>query len=224
MIDEAFFARDAETVARALIGATLLVDGVGGVIVETEAYDREDPASHSFRGETPRNGAMFGPPGRAYVYRSYGMHWCFNVVCGPGPTGAAVLLRAIEPAAGLDAMRERRGLSDARLLCAGPGRLCQALGVTRAHDGLPLSAPPFRLLASDGPTAVLAGPRIGITKGVETPWRFALAGSRFLSRPLREPCVGSDGRTQRGGLPGGRNLDPIPDLNRSNRLDRKDPR
>ena len=179
------FAADAVEVAERLIGATLWVDGVGGVIVETEAYDGEDPASHSFGGPTPRNASMFGAPGRAYVYRSYGLHWCLNIVCREVGHGAAVLIRALEPTAGLDAMRERRGTGDVRLLCAGPGRLCQALGVTRALDGLPLGAPPFRLLGPAAPVEVLRGPRIGLTKAADVPWRFGLAGSRFLSRPFR---------------------------------------
>jgi DNA-3-methyladenine glycosylase len=177
-----FFARDVVVVARDLVGATLLVDGIGGVIVETEAYHREDPASHSFSGPTPRNAAMFGPPGHAYVYRSYGMHWCLNMVCGQQGDGAAVLIRALEPTSGLDAMRARRGLEDVRLLCAGPGRLCQALGIARAHDGLPLDVPPFRLDANEAPVEITVGPRIGISKGVEAPWRFGLAGSPYLSR------------------------------------------
>ena len=179
------FAADAAEVARHLIGATLLLDGVGGVIVETEAYDREDPASHSFRGPTPRNASMFGPPGRAYVYRSHGLHWCLNAVCREDGHGAGVLIRALEPTAGLQAMRERRGTVDDRLLCAGPGRLCQALGVTRALDGLPLDAPPFRLLAPASAATVLCGPRIGLTKAADVPWRFGLAGSRFVSRPFK---------------------------------------
>ena len=179
------FDRDAPELARALIGATLLVDGVGGVIVETEAYTPDDPASHSHRGPTERNQAMFGPPGRAYVYRSYGVHWCLNVVCREAGHGAAVLIRALEPTHGLDRMRARRGVTEARLLGAGPGRLAQALGITREHDGLRLDRAPFRLLAPAAPVAVLAGPRIGIRKAVERPWRFGLAGSRHLSRPLR---------------------------------------
>lgn len=175
-------------VARWLIGATLLVDGVGGLIVETEAYDREDPASHSFSGPTLRNAAMFGPPGRAYVYRSYGIHWCLNLVCREEGHGAGVLIRAIEPVAGLDMMRARRGLDDVRVLCAGPGRVGQALGITHEHNGLPVDAPPFALLPAVpamGPAQVISGPRIGISKAVDQPWRFGLAGSRFLSRPFR---------------------------------------
>ena len=181
MLPTAFFLRPAAAVARDLVGATLLVDGVGGVVVETEAYDRGDPASHSAAGPTARNAAMFGPPGRAYVYRSYGLHWCLNLVCGEAP-GAAVLVRAIEPRHGLDAMRARRGPLADRLLCSGPGRLCQALGVTRDLDAAPLDAAPFRVEPREGDAEVVAGPRVGITRGAETPWRFCLAGSRFLSR------------------------------------------
>lgn len=182
----AFFRRSAHLVAPELVGATLLVAGVGGTIVEVEAYDRTDPASHSFRGPTPRNGAMFGPAGRAYVYRSYGIHWCLNVVCGAQEgVGDAVLVRALEPTAGLELMAERRGLADLRLLCAGPGRLTQALGVSGAHDGLPLDLPPFELRARPAAVPVAAGPRIGISVAVEHPWRYGLAGSRYLSRPLR---------------------------------------
>ncbi len=172
--------------ARALIGATLLVDGVGGLIVETEAYGRDDAASHSARGPTPRNRAMFGPPGRAYVYRSYGIHWCFNVVGGTEP-GCAVLVRALEPTHGLAAMRARRGIEDARLLCAGPGRLCQALGLDAAHDGLALDAAPFALLPRSTACVLVAGPRIGISRNADVPWRFGLAGSRALSRPFPRP-------------------------------------
>ena len=169
--------------ARELIGWTLTVDGVGGRIVETEAYHFQDPASHSFPGPTPRNAVMFGPPGRVYVYRSYGIHWCMNLVCGEAP-GSAVLLRAIEPMHGLDMMIARRGLDDPRLLCSGPGRLCQALGVTFEHNGLSVSMAPFDL--KPGPAAaVLVGPRIGISKAVEQPWRFGEAGSPYLSRPFK---------------------------------------
>lgn len=185
-----FFAADAVTVAKALIGVRLLVDGVGGIIVETEAYDRDDPASHSFKGETRRNAVMFGPPGRAYVYRIYGAHWCLNAVCGGEPRGA-VLIRALEPTDGLAAMAERRGTTDARLLCSGPGRLCQALGVTGAHDGAALDAPPFALFAPARPRELAAGPRIGLSKAVETPWRFGAADSRFLSRPFRRVAAGA---------------------------------
>lgn len=182
------FSAPSEAVARALIGVSFLVDGVGGRIVETEAYDQDDPASHSFGGPTPRNAAMFGPPGCAYVYRSYGMHWCLNFVCREAGHGAGVLIRALEPIQGLDRMRQRRGLDDVRLLCAGPGRLAQALGISKAHNGLPLQQPPFQLSAPEPglAVAVLAGPRIGISKAVDQPWRFVWAGSPFFSRPLRQ--------------------------------------
>lgn len=176
------FDRPVEDVARQLIGATLRVEGVGGLIVETEAYDGEDPASHSFSGPTPRNKAMFGPSGHAYVYRSYGIHWCFNLVCREAGHGAGVLIRALEPLWGLDVMRERRGGLADRLLCAGPGRLCQALGIDGSHDGLPLDAPPFQLESAIADVVVVEGPRIGITRAREVPWRFGLAGSRYLSR------------------------------------------
>ena len=178
------FSAPSHEVARQLIGVTLLVDGVGGTIVETEAYDQADPASHTFGGPTARNGAMFGPPGHAYVYRSYGLHWCFNTVCREAGHGAGVLLRAIEPTQGIETMRERRGLHDLRLLCAGPGRLAQALGIDARLNAQPLALPPFELLARDAaaPVELLAGPRIGISKAVDVPWRFGLKGSRFLSR------------------------------------------
>ncbi|MGY4827359.1 DNA-3-methyladenine glycosylase [Sphaerotilaceae bacterium SBD11-9] len=179
------FLAPSDEVARALIGAQVYVDGVGGRIVETEAYDRDDPASHSFSGPTERNGVMFGPPGRVYVYRSYGMHWCLNFVCREEGHGAAVLIRAIEPLQGLELMRERRGLEDERLLCAGPGRLAQALGVTRELNGLRLDRAPFELRPPERPLPVVAGPRIGISKAVDVPWRFGLAGSRHLSKPFR---------------------------------------
>ena len=179
------FARSVHEVAPELIGATLLVDGAGGRIVEVEAYDHEDPASHGYRGRTARNASMFGPPGRAYVYRSYGIHWCLNLVCEDVGVANAILVRALEPTQGLDVMRERRGLDDLRLLCSGPGRLCQALGITREHDGLALDRPPFELLERDGAVEVLAGPRIGITRAADLPWRYTEAGSRFLSRASR---------------------------------------
>jgi len=179
------FVGSSDEVARMLIGAVLLVDGVGGRIVETEAYDREDPASHSYSGPTPRNQSMFGPPGRAYVYRSYGIHWCLNFVCREEGHGAGVLIRAIEPLHRLDVMQARRGLDDARLLCSGPGRVGQALGITRELNGCRLDRAPFEVLAAAEPHDVVSGPRIGISKGVEAPWRFGLAGSRFVSRPFR---------------------------------------
>ena len=184
MLTRDFFARSVHVVAPELIGVELLVDGVGGVIVETEAYDHEDPAAHGYRGRTERNAAMFGPPGHAYVYRSYGIHWCVNFVCEGEGVAAAVLIRALEPTQGIGTMRRRRGLDDERLLCAGPGRLCQALAITRAHDGRPLDRPPFALEPRVEPR-VVRGPRIGISRAVEQPWRYGLAGSRFLSRPLR---------------------------------------
>jgi DNA-3-methyladenine glycosylase len=178
-----FFARSVHEVAPELIGATLRFDGVGGVIVEIEVYDhKDDPAAHGFRGKTPRNASMFGAAGHAYVYRSYGVHWCLNFVCDGVGLPSAVLIRALEPVDGLETMRARRGVADDRLLCAGPGRLCQALGITREHDGLPLDEPPFELLSREAEPELLRGPRIGITKAAERPWRYGLAGSRFLSR------------------------------------------
>ena len=181
-LDREFFARSVHEVAPELLGVMLLVDGAGGPIVEVEAYDHEDPASHSFGRQTARNATMFGSPGHAYVYRSYGIHWCLNFVCEPR---SAVLIRALEPGEGLDAMRERRGLDDPRLLCSGPGRLCQALGITRQHDGLPLDEPPFDLLPRDAEPEIVRGPRVGITRATEQQWRYAVAGSRFVSRPLK---------------------------------------
>ena len=178
-----FFARTVTTVARELIGATLTVDGVGGIVVETEAYDAQDPASHSFVGPTARNAAMFGPVGRAYVYRSYGIHWCLNLVCGePGSAGSAVLIRALEPAFGLEIMQARRGTETATLLCSGPGRLAQALGIDKRLDGARLDALPFCLLARTEVPDVVQGPRIGISRGVDAEWRFGAKGSPFLSR------------------------------------------
>jgi DNA-3-methyladenine glycosylase len=178
------FARSVHEVAPDLLGVTLLVDGVGGPIVEVEAYHYEDPASHGFGGRTPRNAVMFGPPGYAYVYRSYGIHWCLNFVCEEEGAASAVLLRALEPLQGLEAMSARRGLDEPRLLTSGPGRLCQALCVTGHHDGLPLDEPPFELRERTEEPEIVCGPRIGITRARDLPWRFAIAGSRFLSRPL----------------------------------------
>ena len=179
------FAAPSPEVARQLIGTTLLFNGAGGRIVEVEAYDRTEPAAHSFGGPTPRNFSMFGPPAYSYVYQSHGLHWCLNFVCREPGHGAGVLIRALEPLAGLDQMRARRGRDDVRMLCAGPGRLCQALAVSRAHNNLPLAAAPFQLIAREDEVEVACGPRIGISKAVDLPWRFVLAGSPFLSKPMR---------------------------------------
>jgi DNA-3-methyladenine glycosylase len=180
-----FFARDVHAVAPDLIGAKLLFKGCGGTIAEVEAYHHTDPAAHSYNGRTERNAVMFGPPGYAYVYRSYGIHWCLNFVCEREGSASAVLVRALIPTDGIAAMRRRRGVADERLLCAGPGRLCEALGVTGAHNGLPLDAPPFALFARSDEAEIAVGPRIGITKAAELPWRYGLKGSRFLSKPFR---------------------------------------
>lgn len=182
MIDRQFFARSVHEVAPDVIGVTLLVDGVGGRIVEVEAYDQEDPASHGYRGRTARNEAMFGPPGHAYVYRSYGIHWCLNLVCGEEGRAEAVLVRALEPTARIDEQRRRRGIDDVRALCSGPGKLCQALAITREHDGLPLDADPFRLEPRDAVPEIVTGARIGITRATELSWRYMERGSHFLSR------------------------------------------
>jgi DNA-3-methyladenine glycosylase len=180
-----YFARSVHVVAPDLIGTTLLVNGVGGTIVEVEAYHHTDPAAHSYRGRTERNAVMFGPPGYAYVYRSYGIHWCLNFVCEAEGSASAVLIRAIEPIYGLSAMRRRRKLSEERLLCSGPGRVCQALGISGAHSGLALDRPPFELRAANRQIEIAVGPRIGITKAAEIPWRYGLKNSRFLSRPFK---------------------------------------
>jgi DNA-3-methyladenine glycosylase len=185
VIPRAFFARPVLEVAEELIGATFLVDGVGGKIVEVEAYHHEDPAAHGYRGRTERNATMFGPPGYAYVYRSYGIHWCVNFVCEPEGVADAVLIRALEPTHKLSLMRRRRGVEDERRLCSGPGRLCQALAITGAHDGLALDRPPFRLEPRTEKPEVLRGPRVGISRATDLPWRYGLAGSRYLSRTLR---------------------------------------
>ncbi len=183
-LSRAFFSRSVHEVAPDLIGATLLFNGAGGRIVEVEAYHQTDPAAHSFHGPTSRNAVMFGPAGYVYVYRSYGIHWCLNFVCEPKGTASAVLVRAIEPTEGLAAMRRRRGMSDERLLCAGPGRCCEALGITHKQNGMALDAPPFALFARIGEVEVVVGPRIGLTKAVDKPWRYGLKGSRFLSKPF----------------------------------------
>jgi DNA-3-methyladenine glycosylase len=183
-LKRAFFARSVHEVAPDLIGAMLLVNGVGGIIVEVEAYHHTDPAAHSFRGPTPRNTVMFGPPGFTYVYRSYGIHWCVNFVCEQEGSASAVLIRALEPTHGLAAMRRRRHLVDMRSLCSGPGKLTEALGITDKHNGLALDAPPIALHARTTKPEILAGKRIGITKAVELPWRYGLKGSKFLSKPF----------------------------------------
>jgi DNA-3-methyladenine glycosylase len=183
-LKRAFFARSVHEVAPDLIGATLLVDGVGGIIVEVEAYHHTDPAAHSFRGPTPRNRVMFGPPGFTYVYRSYGIHWCVNFVCEEEGSASAVLIRALQPTHGIPAMRRRRRLHDERSLCSGPGKLTEALGISAEHNGLPLDASPIALHARAGKPDVVAGLRIGITKAVELPWRYGLKGSRFVSKPF----------------------------------------
>ncbi|MBN9316499.1 MAG: DNA-3-methyladenine glycosylase [Devosia sp.] len=177
-----FFAQDVTTVARQLIGARFLVDGVGGIITETEAYHPAEPASHAHRGQTPRNASMFLGPGHVYVYRSYGLHWCMNFVCADA---SAVLIRALEPTDGIEKMSERRGLTAPRDLCTGPGKMAEALGIGKAHDGLRLDAPPFRLDLAGTPHPVVVGPRIGISRAADLPWRFGLAGSPYHSRAFR---------------------------------------
>lgn len=188
-IPRSFFDRSVHEVAPDLIGATFLFEGVGGVIVEVEAYHHTDPAAHSFSGRTARNAVMFGPPGHAYVYRSYGIHWCVNFVCEAEGSASAVLIRALAPTVGLALMRRRRGLENERLLCAGPGRLCQALAITAAQNGAPLDQPPFTLHLPAGPLDVIAGPRIGITKAADRPWRYGARSSPYLSKPF--PMAGA---------------------------------
>ena len=184
LLTKKFFARSVHEVAPALIGATLLVDGVGGIIVEVEAYHHTEPAAHSFNGPTPRNMVMFGPPGFLYVYRSYGIHWCMNFVCEKEGSASAVLIRAIEPTHGIPAMRRRRGLQDERLLSSGPGKLCEAMAVTGKHNGLALDTPPIAIYARTRKPEIVSGLRIGITKAVELPWRYGLKGSKFMSKPF----------------------------------------
>jgi DNA-3-methyladenine glycosylase len=183
-LKRAFFVRSVHEVAPELIGATLLVNGVGGIIVEVEAYHHTEPAAHSYRGPTPRNLVMFGPAGFAYVYRSYGIHWCVNLVCEKEGSASAVLIRALEPTHGIPAMRRRRRLQDERALCSGPGKLTEALGITAAHDGLALDTPPIALHARAKRMEIVTGVRIGITKAMELPWRYGLKGSKFLSKPF----------------------------------------
>jgi DNA-3-methyladenine glycosylase len=185
--DASFFDRDVDEVARALIGVTLTFRGVGGVIVETESYDASDPASHAYDGRmTERNRAMFGPAGHAYVYRSYGIHWCLNFVCRPA---SAVLIRALQPRVGLRRMRERRGTDELTKLCSGPGNLCQALGIIGADNGRSLLQTPFRLTHNEAPVTVCSGPRVGISKAAHAIRRYGLAGSPYLSRRFPRPPV-----------------------------------
>ncbi|MDE2603824.1 MAG: DNA-3-methyladenine glycosylase [Bradyrhizobium sp.] len=181
-LQRSFFGRSVHEVAPELIGATLLVNGVGGIIVEVEAYHHTEPAAHSYRGPTPRNMVMFGPPGFSYVYRSYGIHWCVNFVCEKEGTASAVLIRALEPTHGLAMMRRRRGVDDPRALCSGPGKLCEALSISIKENALPLDQPPIALHARIGKVDVVTGVRIGITKAVDLPWRYGLKDSRFLSK------------------------------------------
>jgi DNA-3-methyladenine glycosylase len=183
-LTKAFFDRSVHKVAPDLIGATMLFEGAGGMIVEVEAYHHTEPAAHSYNGPTPRNRVMFGPPGFAYVYRSYGIHWCANFVCEAEGSASAVLIRAIEPTHGLAAMRRRRGTDDARALCSGPGKLCEALAITGKHTGLALDRQPFALHARKEKPDIAIGIRIGITKAAELPWRYGLKGSKFLSKPF----------------------------------------
>jgi len=181
-----FFDRSVHDVARELIGCTLCYGGAGGVIVETESYDEDDPACHGYNGPTPRNAVLFGQPGFAYVYFSYGVHNLLNAVCEPEGRAAAVLIRALEPTLGLDAMARRRGRAQRRELCSGPGKLTQALGVGLGANGASLSEPPFELRAPQGAwrdVEVVSGPRVGISRAVDYPWRFCAAGNENLSRP-----------------------------------------
>jgi DNA-3-methyladenine glycosylase len=185
---EGFYARSVHEVAAGLVGCALLFEGVGGVIVETESYDASDPACHAYGGPTPRSEVLFGPPGRAYVYFSYGVHNLLNAVAEPEGSAAAVLIRALEPVWGVAEMRRRRGRAALRDLCSGPGKLTQALGIGLGHNRMRLDRPPFELRARAADYAgveVETGPRIGITRAVDYPWRFCASGSRYLSRPLR---------------------------------------
>ncbi len=187
-LPNSFYERPVEDVGRDLVGCELLVDGVGGTIVEVESYHQSEPACHAYVGLTPRTAPLFGPPGNAYVYLSYGVHSLLNAVCEPEGIGAAALIRALEPRWGIERMRARRGVEDERLLCSGPGKLTQALGVGLDLNRHPLSARPFELRRrdpADKARTVAVAPRIGITRAVELPWRFCAEGSRFLSRPVR---------------------------------------
>lgn len=187
LLDRHFFDRSVHAVAPDLIGVTLVYRGVGGMIVEVEAYHQTDPAAHSYRGRTPRNAVMFGASGRAYVYRSYGIHWCLNFVCEPEGTASAVLIRALQPTTGIATMRRRREVKNERLLCSGPGRLCEALAIGGDANGIALEPPLFELRRRTYMPEISVGPRIGISVAVEHPWRFGLKGSAFLSKPFRKP-------------------------------------
>jgi DNA-3-methyladenine glycosylase len=187
LLDHRFFDRSVHAVAPDLIGATLIYRGVGGMIVEVEAYHQTDPAAHSYRGRTPRNAVMFGAAGHAYVYRSYGIHWCLNFVCEPEGTASAVLIRALQPTVGIATMRRRREVANERLLCSGPGRLCEALAIGGDANGLALKPPLFELRRRSYRPEIAVGPRIGISVAVEHPWRYGLKGSAFLSKPFRAP-------------------------------------
>lgn len=192
-----FFDRSVHEVARDLIGCTLLYKGRGGVIVETESYDQDDPACHAYVGLTPRTEVLFGPPGLTYVYRSYGIHALLNFVCQPEGQAAAVLIRALEPTHGVEAMRRRRGGRPDHELCAGPGRLSQALGIELGDNRRPVDRPPFELHPRTGSwldPEIVTGPRIGISKAVDYPWRFCAAGNRFVSRPHPRSGVAARGR------------------------------
>ena len=185
LLHRKFFDRNVHDVAPDLIGTTLLADGVGGVIVEVEAYHHTDSAAHSYGGRTKRNAVMFGPPGYAYVYRSYGIYWCLNFVCEAEGSASAVLIRALMPTSGIATMRRRRGVDEMKLLCSGPGRLGEALGIIAALNGNALDRPPFALHARKEQVDIVVGPRIGISKAVDLPWRYGLAGSPYLSKPFR---------------------------------------
>jgi DNA-3-methyladenine glycosylase len=203
----AFYERPVLDVARDLIGCLVTCGGSSGVIVETEAYHHSEPACHAFVGVTPRTGVLFGPPGVAYVYRSYGIHACLNAVCEPSGIGAAVLIRALEPLDGIEAMRARRGLDRLESLCSGPGKLTQALGITLDDNGSSLLRGPVVFSepsASWREVSVSAGPRVGITKAAELPWRFCAAGSRFLSRPAGAGTPSRAGRRSVGARAGRR--------------------
>ena len=186
-LGKSFFDRSVHEVAPALIGTTLLVNGVGGIITEVEAYHHTEPAAHSYNGPTPRNRVMFGPPGHIYVYRSYGIHWCVNFVCEAEGSAGAVLIRALQPTQGIGLMRRRRGLDDERALCSGPGKLTQALDISIVHNGHAIDAAPFALHAATMKPEIVTDTRIGITKAADLPWRYGLKSSRFVSKRFPSP-------------------------------------